>query len=328
VALFGVWTEDELRVIRLQAQALPGVLSHLRWVSHAQAEAGALALAGRLRDALGPEFLARARYTAIPRGGHVVLAELAYALGLERAQLSPGAADAGAPLVVVDDCAITGARFRQFLAGPAAEADEVISAHLCSHPELRAAITREEPRVRLCVAGEDLTDHGPEDLGADYPAWQERWLARSGPRRYWVGRTEHVCFPWSEPGRTVWDEVAGECHAGWRLVPAEHCLARRGEPRCVPVQLQPGGPGPLGAAPEVLWCSLPDRTLVAAPAGVVALEGVAAEMWGALIQAGTTAGALSLLTGRYPAGMASLEADLESFASQLRARGLLVECRP
>ena len=76
------------------------------------------------------------------------------------------------PLIVVDDSAISGARFRQFL-DSLDDQGEILLAHLYSTPELRNVIELAESGV-LCVAGDDLRDLAPERLGSGHEAWQGR----------------------------------------------------------------------------------------------------------------------------------------------------------
>ena len=126
------------------------------------------------------------------------------------------------PLVVVDDCALSGARFRQFI--DKSENQRVIFAPLYSHPDLRTAIESRESRVLTCVSAQDLKDYGPEELKDEYPAWQERWHHRLEGSRYWVGQVDHVCFAWNEPDRVIWNPVTQQVETGWRVVPPELCL--------------------------------------------------------------------------------------------------------
>ena len=117
--------------------------SPIRQVSYQQAEASSKSLAAQLSAAFGRGELTRFGYMAIPRGGHFVLAMLAYVLDIGSRQLLQPPSDA--PIVVVDDCALTGSRFRQVL--QLLPHERVIFAHLYSHPTLRQAITSQEPRV-------------------------------------------------------------------------------------------------------------------------------------------------------------------------------------
>jgi hypothetical protein len=87
-------------------------------------------------------------YAAIPRGGLFVLGTLAYLLDLPPERIAPSVdrSDSPGPLVLVDDCALSGARIARELdrlLGSDRSADpgrRVIVAHLCSHPELRRAV--------------------------------------------------------------------------------------------------------------------------------------------------------------------------------------------
>jgi hypothetical protein len=188
----------------------------------------------------------------MPRGGFIVLGMLAYVLDLRPAQLAPSP-PSDVPLVVTDDCAISGVRFSDML--DRCENRQVIFSHLYSHPDLRIAIERREPRVLACVSAQDLTDYAPAYYGDQYEAWRERWRQRPNPG-YWVGQPDHVCFAWNEPDTVFWNPVAQQAESAWRLLPPELCLKNRRKfaPEDARVQLQPEGKGPLGALRKsCLW---------------------------------------------------------------------------
>ena len=225
---------DEARRAWLAAQAaeLGRSCALLRYVGYPQAETDCRRLADLLVRRFGRKELARFHFTGIPRGGLVILGVLACALGLEARQLSPPSAN-GAPVVVVDDCALTGARFGGFLE-KCRKDRQVIFAHLYSHPQLRRAIETRERRVLACISAHDLRDHGARMLGRrPYLAARRRLLARIVGPRYWVGMPDHICFPWGEPDRSFWNPVTRRMEDCWRIVPPELCLKnrlRRGRP--------------------------------------------------------------------------------------------------
>lgn len=309
------------------------VCAHLRYVDYGQAEQDCEVLAARLIEHLGRRELSGWRFAALPRGGHVVLGLLAYALGLTPDQLEPaGAAGRGRPVVVVDDCALTGARFGRFLRQ--CPARSVVFAHLYSAPALRTAIEAAVPRVSLCLAAQDLMDYGPVQYGDDYLALQRRWLARLDAPRYWVGLTEHVGFPWHEPTVLVWNAATERVEPGWRIVPPERCLELRRPAQldaasrggAIPVQLQPDGPGPLAPASGVLWGDFDGRIFIAdlESHGSYGLQDAAADMWRGIVRCGSVEAMVAELASDYDADEATLLTDAWAFADDLRKRGLLV----
>ncbi len=317
--------EGRLHALRVQ---LGAALERLRYVSYAQAEEDCEALARRLIERFGRGEVRRFRFTGIPRGGLVVLGMLSYALDLEHAQLTPPHPPR-APLVVVDDCALTGSRFGRFL--KQCESRRVVFAPLYAHPGLRASV-ESEPRVMACLSAQDLHDHGPERLGSRYAAWKKRWAERADGPRYWIGQPDHVCFPWNEPDMGVWNPSANAAEQGWRVVPPAHCLKNRpaadGGPSA-PVQVQPRSRGPLAPAAEVFFGTF-EGQLVVAHAGEKTsfrLTGAAAGMWRALVEHAAVEEALAALQGAYDADAVTLEADLRAFAKDLRAHDLLEEKR-
>lgn len=180
-----------------------------RRVGYAEAERLAERLAELLLETVG-DGVRQARFEAIPRGGWIVLGLLAYALRLDRA--AAGEPESPAPLtVVVDDCALTGARFASTLARLSSPA--VVFAHLLSHPDLRRSIRRREPRVVACLAADDLTAAGE---GSEGEARRRAWARRLGPGRYWTGEVTPVAFAWSQPERLIWRPDERRYEGGWR----------------------------------------------------------------------------------------------------------------
>jgi hypothetical protein len=301
-------------------------LGGLRYVSYAQAEQDCERLAEQLVERFGREELRRFRFTAIPRGGFIVLGMLAYALGLDQSQLEPPRTP-GTPLVVVDDCALTGSRFGRFL--ERCESREVIFAHLYSHPDLRESIEISEPGVLACLAAGDLADHAPERLGAEYDAWRRRCLSRGYGHRYWVGQLDHVAFPWNEPDAAFWNPVTETMERGINLVPPEMCLKNRTIPSTESVQpqvrVQPECPGPLLPSERVIFGDFEGQTVVGdlETGESFSLSGVAADLWRAIVERGSLEDAIDSLASEYDVDTAILRDDLRGFVEDLLLRGLL-----
>ena len=313
---------------RARLEALRWQLEHMlprsRYVSYARAEEDCERLASQLVERFGRDGLRDCRFVAIPRGGFVVLGLLAYILGLPRSQLeTPHPPDA--PLVVVDDCALSGVRFGGFL--ERCESRRVVFAHLYSPPELREAIETREPDRVTCLSAHDLRDHALENLGEEYPAWRERWLKRMDRHGYWVGQPDHLCFAWNEPDTGFWNPVTEKEESGWRLAPPELCLKNRPAPgaKPVPVQVQPRGKGPLKPSSRVLFGELEGQIVVGdlkAEESFV-LSDVAADMWQAIIKYGNLEDVAETLSKDYDVDGTALRADLRNFIDDLLYRGLL-----
>lgn len=326
LAVLGEFDEAEVARLAGLRRGLEEHLTRLRYVPYSQAEAACEELAGRLVQRFGREYLRSLSFVAIPRGGLFVLGMLSYLLGLDHERLeAPERAAAGRPIVVVDDCAYTGHRFGRYL--ERLRWRQSIFAHLYSHPDLRAAIEREEQSVVALVAARDLHDYAPADHGDKYEEWRERARA-VGPRpSYWIGRTERVCFAWSEPDYNFWNPVTGRLESGWSLAGPDLCLKNReGAGRtAISLEVQPPARGDLRPPPGVLFGEF-EGTLIVGNLDTgesIALDPVAAEMWRALVECESRAEALARLAAGFDADSAKLEADLSAFAADLMARGML-----
>ncbi len=125
--------------------------------------------------------------------------------------------------VIVDDCCISGARVRRFLADLPFE--RLILGFLFAVPETLRGILAQDQRVSKCVSAFELTDRAPEmfDDPSQYGAWQTRWRERL-PERYFIGFPERIYLPWSEPDFLQWNVESGEIEPGWRTAPPSACL--------------------------------------------------------------------------------------------------------
>lgn len=315
--VLGIFAEsgslDPVR-LRLQVRAAESGIGRLRLIGYNEVEAAVERLATGLIDRFGAESVRRFRYTPLPRGGLVVLGLLASRLDLPVERLSPPACAPGedTPLVVVDDCALSGARFAAFLRGNPVR--QVVFAHLFSPPALRSAIESTEPSVLACLAAHDLEN-------ADET--RESWRQRLDGRRYGPGTGARIAFPWNEPDRLIWNPGTGEVELGWKLVPPERCLKQRDvRPR---VQVQPRAHGPWRPSSTVLFAEHRGETVILRldTGEVFRLQGTARAMWRALLQGGDPETAFRLLLTRYRVREETLAADLDKFLRTLRERGLL-----
>jgi len=312
LAVAGSFGEPELAWLQGQTYILLHACEHLRYIRYVEAEAACRELADRLRAELGPDRLAAARFTAIPRGGLIVLGLLSVLLDLEREQIGPPFPP-DRPLVAVDDCVVSGARSFRFLR----EVDhpEVVFAHLYSHPELRAALRGREPRVAGCVSARDLAGQRLD------PA-----IETAGDR-YWSGEVEALCFPWNEPDRTFWNPVSKRWELAWRIVPPELCLKNRPAPGTtpVPIQIQPEGKGPLRPSERSLFAEI-DGSVVLFDLETgqgFSLAGIGSDLWRSIVRLGDLEAVVAELGRDYEVPEATLRDDARHFTDDLLARGLL-----
>ena len=297
--------------------------ARMRFVDYAQAETDCEVLSARLLEHYSHSDLDSFSYVAIPRGGLVVLGILSYVLNLRPSQLEPNLA-AAKPLVVVDDCALSGLRFRRLLARTASA--HVVFAHLYSVPELRRAILEAESRVKCCVAAQDLASpRNNSDMDpAEYQAWLDRWVERAGAERYWVGPSEAVCFAWSEPEHQFWNETLGRVESGWHFSPPSRCLKNKwtfGLPPKVVATRSWVAPTSVvyGFFDGSVWLCNTDTQQV------YSLNGAAADIWFSVAAYGDLDAALQYLLSEYAIDEASLRNDMSSLVDDLVGCGLL--CR-
>lgn len=319
---------DADRLQQLAAE-LRCLRSTLRYVDYRQAERDCEVLAAKILDCYPRPELDRWSFEAISHGGLIVLGMLSYWLDLEPHQLRPDPASSN-PLCVVDDCALTGARFAAVL--KTIPGREVVFAHLYSPPELRDAILRQEDRVQ-CLAARNLSDQASRNLGgpAALRSSLERWQERLGPDRYWYGQPELIAFAWSEPDGLFWNAVTERVEHGWRMLPPHLCLKNRAR------LAQPHGQAPAGkwqVPRAVISDEFDDRLcLCQTETGkVYSLGSVAADMWRILAGWGCVEHAAQRLTAIYLTAIYTVKPetvrrDLDDFVAQWEVNGLLERAR-
>jgi hypothetical protein len=311
--------------MRVRLAVLAGGLSRhramMRYVDYSRAERDCERLAAKLLECYSRRELAEFVFTAIPRGGLIVLGILSYMLNLQRTQID-GPLRANQALFIVDDCALSGARFRGFLAQTAAE--RVVFGHLYSHPELRRALRQREPRLERCLAAHDLLDHSSEQFPdpAARRAWRDHWHALERGGEVWHGQPDLICFPWSEPTRVFWNPATEKVEEGWRLLPPHRCLKNWAAlglpPRVVAKRAWQVAPAVMSASYDgVLWLCEAETERI------FSLTGVEIDMWAVLAGYGDVEVGVEYLLAKYRAGAQVLRRDLAAFADALSAAGLL-----
>jgi hypothetical protein len=324
IALAGPFAEADAARIANLGHRLAEDRPRLRYIDYKTAEKTAHDLAQALLDRFGGD--ARGfTYGALPRGGHIVLGMLAYALDLPAARLAPPDPDDDRPHVLVDDCALSGARFRGILRDMPDR--PVVFAPLYAVPELCAAIEAREPRVLACVRGADLVDEAPEREGANYADWYAGQEARNMTGAYWHGRPAPVGFAWNEPDAGLWNPVIETWEKAWNLIPPEACLKTAGGQGGAPARLQimAEPTGAVGLAADVVYAELDGAILIGdgASGQTHRLQDVGADMWRALMARGSMDEAVQDLADQYEADRAVLRRDLGGFAAELADLGIL-----
>jgi hypothetical protein len=154
-------------------------------------------------------------------------------------------------------------------------------------------------------------------------------MRNSGENCYWVGRPEHICFPWSEPDTKVWNPVTEQVEVSWRIAPPGLCLKNRAAPGVAPgqIQIQPKAKGPLQPTPQVIFGEL-EGDIVVGHSGTgeaFSLEGSAADIWRSIIRLGDADTIIGDLQGIYEMDEATVRDDLMAFVNDLKRRDILEE---
>ena len=322
---FGDLSPEDLDRLANLSDQLRHVSRSAVFVDYSRAEQLADELAELLVARYGHSNLLEFEFRAVPRGGLVVLGMLSYALSLPRECLRHSDRS-DRPVVLVDDCALSGVRIREHIS--AMPDRRVTVATLCSPPTFESAAIGLCPNVDACISPVHLADLGPELLGDRYDEWLAEQRQRLSDTAIWFGRPEFVCFAWNEPESSFVNRRTGEVERGFRLVsaPSEDLPDTDG------VRVHRDGPGPYNAPPWVTAADLDGgRVAVADFSGKTGtstsscylLEDSAAEIWIRLIERGTVEAAASAVAEQYAADPQTVAADVARLAGELVERGLL-----
>lgn len=321
LVILGTFSAKALGQISLQAPFLNQACGRLRYVTYAEATKTCEELADQLRTTFGSNALGEFQFYGVPRGGLIVLGMLSYMLGLRAEQLN--ASESSAPVVVVDDCALSGSRFYRVLQQYPQQ--DLVFATLYSHKELRRAIATREPNVIQCLSSQDLYDHGPETMGANYTTWQTQNQARLAGHRYWLGLPDYICFPWNEPDHLLWNPSAAALEQSWHILPPKVCLKNRPSSgtAALSIQVQPTVQKWLQPTEHIAFGELNGQVLIGhLPTGeTFGLSGKAAEFWRVILQAEGLEGAILQLSGQYPSS--NLRSELTHLIEQLVQQQIL-----
>jgi len=323
VAAIGRLTDEDVARMRVLFEQIRDLIHHLRYVSYAQAERDVAVLSERMQDRIPSGDLEDAEFTAIPRGGLIVLGMLAITMGLEHHHLTPTPDGGDRLLVIIDDSALTGLQLRRSLERAP---DRRVAFGLLYAPEpLCDAVEAQEPRVHACVSAHRLADVGDAAFGDAYPDWIEKWQRRLSEKRYWIGHPQPVHFAWKEPDRSFINEVTGQWESGWKTLPADLCLDNRGKELHVDVQLQDTGVGPLAPSDHVFFADVDGQVVVADQSSeqVVSLDPVATAMWRAMLKHGSRDGMLAELLSLFDVDADELSRDIDAFIDGLCRSGLV-----
>jgi hypothetical protein len=321
LAVLGTFSVKALGQLSLQGSFLNQACQRLRYVTYADATMACEQLAEQLQNTFGSKSLQDFQFYGVPRGGLIVLGMLSYMLGLRSEQLNP-AELSDAPLVVVDDCALSGSRFYCVLQQYPHQS--LILATLYSHLELRDAIASREPNVLQCFSAQDLYDHGPETMGGDYKTWQTQNQARLAGHRYWLGLPDYICFPWNEPDHLLWNPTTAALEQSWHILPPSVCLKNR--PACgvsLPIQVQPTVRGWLQPTKHIVFGELNGQVLIGhlLTGETFGLSGKAAAFWQVILRVEGVDAAINRLSEQYAGS--NLRSDLTSLIDQLIAQQIL-----
>lgn len=324
LAALGRFDEADVARLSFLARWLEPTITSTRYLDHEAVVAAVEILAVRLRAVFGDE-VRRFDFVGVPRGGLIVLGLLAYALDLDAERLE-ALRDPNRPLVIVDDCALTGNRFCRFIEED--PGSQWVFAHLCSPPELRTAMIDQVLRLSHAIAAIDLRDLAPSEYGENYAEWHTQVAQRIGDRCCWIGQPENVVFPWNEPDHNFLNTVTGESDWGWRLAPSERCLKRGSTsfPGGIPDQVSTGNQTGYRVANRLLFGCLEEQVFLfdRSTGDTLRLDEVGARVWDGLLAGWSAERIADGIVSRFDVDMERALTDVRSLTRDFLDRGVLI----
>jgi hypothetical protein len=278
LAVLGNLEEHDISRLDALTEQLKFASLNMRYQNYHQVEEACRKLGQKLVVRFGRETVDNFQFMAIPRGGIVILGILSYILDLDPKQIGPSD-NPGRQMIVVDDCCLSGYRFHLFM--QKYNKKDVIFAPLYSHPQLRSALEN-HPQVKACISAEDLKEI-PREYDAPKSLIQNRMNMQLGGNRYWLNRSEYICFPWNEPDWYFWNRVTETVESGWHIIPPELCLKNHEIEGFIQVQKE--GKGNFRPPRDVIFSEQEKEVIIVnmATEECISLEGEAAVMWKALM---------------------------------------------
>lgn len=291
-------------------------LPQIRFIEYQEVEDLCARLGDRIRTFLSPEKLDQCTYVAIPRGGLIVLSFLSYLLNLRRDQIFPlESFNKDHPLVIVDDCCLSGARFATYIKNFPDR--KIVFAHLLSTPGVRQSILDNEKRVLACLAAENLIEL---ELPASIQT-EEFHRKNSNVFFYWFGYVAPFAFPWAEPDTTIWNGNAKRFES-WHRLPPRMCLESRAElnvPYWVSQAISYNVPSHVywRAENDLIWL------MHLGNEKIYLLKDVSAAIWRALATLGDLDLTKKFILQTFEVEEQQLEKDLHGYLEDLLAKGLI-----
>jgi hypothetical protein len=242
VGVIGEFEALDIAHLKLQLRSLNLTCQRLKYVDMDNAIAIGERLAEQFVGNYGSD-LHQFGFMGIPRGGLIVLGFLSYQLGLKTSQLTSPFSEQ-LPLVMVDDCVLSGARISSCLQQQ-------------HHPKIIVA-------VLACLSGDDLVDHGSTLMGTRYGTWQQQNRQRIEGTRYWIGLPDYLCFPWNEPDYLLWNSHSQTYEKSWRIVPPQRCLKNRPQESALSLTVihQPFFPGHIQPTADIVFAEVEETIVI------------------------------------------------------------------
>ena len=304
-----VCMQDDLKhtvEIQTQLNFLQKSIQQIQYLDIAKCESLAHSLAQKINLSLDPETLQKSRVVSIPRGGLFVSAMLSYILPIKHHQLQPFS-DCDSPIILIDDCSISGFRLAQQLCG--LKNKQIYFYTLVSPAQLRQAALAVQPRLRVFESAMDLNVYNNDSSG--------RMDARSN--RYWQGQCDAICFPWGETQRFYPSDSENKQTTLWPVSPLQKNLKSSLLEQKIPFYaVTEAQDRAISTGQHILYYSKDNLTRIynAESKQHYSLDGVGSAIWQSLLSHSTVDQTLEHLCSLFSVEKKRLEKDVKDLIAK------------
>ena len=307
-------SQDHLSEINSQLQSLDTSLQQIQYLDSTQCLDLTKSLAKIIKQTVPENILKNSQVVAIPRGGLFIQAMLSYFLPLEHHQLQYTENDVDtSPLIIVDDCAISGLRLAQQL--KKFPNREIYFFTIASPRELRDSVNSKESRILDFKSVLDVKSYSTLDLN-------------HASQCYWRGQCDTIIFPWSETQRSYRFNGQLSNVPLWKVAPNKLCLsAREKKQRIRTTEIKENPSSVMSTPDDVLYHTDQGLTRILNVSTMkhYSLDSIGSTIWQSLLKNADLDNVLAELSSIYGVSKTKLNSDVQLLTQKLFNDGLINE---
>lgn len=309
-------SQDHLSEINSQLQSLDTSLQQIQYLDSTQCLDLTKSLAKIIKQTVPENILKNSQVVAIPRGGLFIQAMLSYFLPLKHHQLQYTENDVDtSPLIIVDDCAISGLRLAQQL--EKFPNRDIYFFTIASPEKLRDSVKLKEARVLDFKSVVNIKSYST-------------LKAQNTQQRYWLGQCDAVIFPWSETQRSHFSNGKLSNRPLWKIAPDKLCMSTKAKKQAIKAtEVKENQSAVLSTPDNILHFTDQGITKIldASTMKHYSLDAIGSDIWQSLLSNSNLDHALAELSATYKVSKTRLNNDMQLLTQKLIDAGLINELK-